>query len=642
MFKLIIEDDEGHTTVVPLAKEEITIGRKEGNTIRLTERNVSRHHARLIRSNGTVFIEDLDSYNGVKVNGGRISARTTIREGDLVEIGDYHLALQQVQDAAVPPAEAAQSQPPPIKSGGQAAEAPAPTTGDGGTAVLRLPLEDKKAEPGRARPISEGQAARLVVTTTDLAGQVFDLKRTELTLGRTEENDIQLPHRSVSSRHAKIVHDGGVYRIIDLDSANGVLVNGEEYARVDVRKGDVIELGHVKLRYLAPGDDVQTALAAANQAAAGDAVAAAAPVADAAPAPARPMVDASLSEARPAGGGLGKWLLIGTLAVLLLGGGGFAIHHFSGGGDAAEPAGEPGAGTGAAAGPAEQPGAGPAAPESPPDEQGAATAESEAQAYFEQAMAQMKNKEWGLAEQALRSCIKLDPAHKACQQMLDKVLREKEAGTLLTEANKAIERKEWDQALELISEVPEATQAYKLAAGKRTEVIKKYRGLHLNRARQLEQAGKLRGAVEEYDKVLAVDPDNYLAKSKRDKLQRRIAAAARKPRPPRGGKGAEGGRDRRLGHGGGSRQDRSAELRGQGVEAYKRKQYSKAISLYKKALRVYPRDYELHRLLGSAYAMLGNRKQAYHQYKKYVKLCPKCMYTPAVRKFLADYENLQK
>ena len=35
MVKLIIEDDEGKTTVVPLIRDEITIGRKEGNTIRL-------------------------------------------------------------------------------------------------------------------------------------------------------------------------------------------------------------------------------------------------------------------------------------------------------------------------------------------------------------------------------------------------------------------------------------------------------------------------------------------------------------------------------------------------------------------------------------------------------------------------------
>ena len=39
MFKLVIQDDEGKTTVVPLIRDEITIGRKEGNTIRLTVEN---------------------------------------------------------------------------------------------------------------------------------------------------------------------------------------------------------------------------------------------------------------------------------------------------------------------------------------------------------------------------------------------------------------------------------------------------------------------------------------------------------------------------------------------------------------------------------------------------------------------------
>ena len=65
MFKLVIQDDEGKTTVVPLIRDEITIGRKEGNTIRLTERNVSRRHARIVRNNGAVLLEDLDSYNGI-------------------------------------------------------------------------------------------------------------------------------------------------------------------------------------------------------------------------------------------------------------------------------------------------------------------------------------------------------------------------------------------------------------------------------------------------------------------------------------------------------------------------------------------------------------------------------------------------
>jgi stress response protein YsnF len=47
MHKLLIEDDEGKTVAVPLIREEITIGRTDGNTIRLTEQNVSRKHARL-------------------------------------------------------------------------------------------------------------------------------------------------------------------------------------------------------------------------------------------------------------------------------------------------------------------------------------------------------------------------------------------------------------------------------------------------------------------------------------------------------------------------------------------------------------------------------------------------------------------
>src|SRR5438270_10733959 len=107
-MKLIIEDDEGRKTVVPLVREEITIGRQDGNTIRLTERNVSRRHARLVKDNGSLLIEDLGSYNGVRVNGEKIAGPTKIKEGDLVEIGDYDLGIQGKLDTpmASPPAAA--------------------------------------------------------------------------------------------------------------------------------------------------------------------------------------------------------------------------------------------------------------------------------------------------------------------------------------------------------------------------------------------------------------------------------------------------------------------------------------------------------------------------------------------------------
>src|SRR5947209_4022093 len=121
MYKLIIEDDEGKTTVVPLIRDEITIGRKDGNTIRLTERNVSRKHARLLKANGSVFIEDLQSYNGIKVNGDRIAGRAPIAEGDRIQIGDYQLALKMDKSAASVEPESGKTVPfskdePPIRS----------------------------------------------------------------------------------------------------------------------------------------------------------------------------------------------------------------------------------------------------------------------------------------------------------------------------------------------------------------------------------------------------------------------------------------------------------------------------------------------------------------------------------------------
>lgn len=95
--RLIIEDDEGSTTIVPLSSEAITIGRESGNTIQLTEKNVSRRHARLYPDSEADgwFIQDLGSYNGVKVNGEPIQRETRLQEGDVVQIGDYHLALTE-------------------------------------------------------------------------------------------------------------------------------------------------------------------------------------------------------------------------------------------------------------------------------------------------------------------------------------------------------------------------------------------------------------------------------------------------------------------------------------------------------------------------------------------------------------------
>ena len=55
MYKLVNCDDEGKISLVPFIRDEVTIGRKAGNAIRLTDRNVSRYHARLFRDQSDNF-----------------------------------------------------------------------------------------------------------------------------------------------------------------------------------------------------------------------------------------------------------------------------------------------------------------------------------------------------------------------------------------------------------------------------------------------------------------------------------------------------------------------------------------------------------------------------------------------------------
>lgn len=298
MLKLIIEDDEGRKTVVPFAREEITIGRQEGNTIRLTERNVSRRHARLLKQNGHVLIEDLGSYNGIRINGDRISGQVQVNDGDLIQIGDYDLALQSDQMAPTVPLESVSA---PRASGthkqldttrklpdsmSSSATVPALPAVDApeaqdedveeasaddvselgpppeiprnqSTAVIRIDQVEGSGKKRSVADIELSDAPRLVVLNTDFAGKDFPCTRTEMRIGRTDDNDIAIDHRSLSRTHCKLVREeNGEWRVIDMQSANGLMVNGEPYAQVTLRPGDVLELGHVKLKFVGPDDEV--------------------------------------------------------------------------------------------------------------------------------------------------------------------------------------------------------------------------------------------------------------------------------------------------------------------------------------------------------------------------------------------------
>src|SRR6185312_6920061 len=104
--------------------------------------------------------------------------------------------------------------------------------------------------------VSPDEAPRLVITSTELAGREFACIRSVLTLGRGDECDIVINHRSLSRMHCRLERENsGSWKVVDLGSSNRTQVNGEEYAESAVHSGDIIGLGHVKLRFVAPGED---------------------------------------------------------------------------------------------------------------------------------------------------------------------------------------------------------------------------------------------------------------------------------------------------------------------------------------------------------------------------------------------------
>lgn len=72
-----------------------------------------------------------------------------------------------------------------------------------------------------------------------------------VSIGRHSHNDIRLSNDSVHRHHAHLsISTHGEATIHDLDTANGVIVNGEKVDKKKLELGDIVEFGEVRLRFV--------------------------------------------------------------------------------------------------------------------------------------------------------------------------------------------------------------------------------------------------------------------------------------------------------------------------------------------------------------------------------------------------------
>jgi pSer/pThr/pTyr-binding forkhead associated (FHA) protein len=91
------------------------------------------------------------------------------------------------------------------------------------------------------------QRAYLEIAGSEEKDGIFELGERAVLIGRSADCDIQLGVQNVSRNHARVVFHDEEYLIEDLESTNGVFVNGIKIVKCVLRNNDQIEIGGVRL-----------------------------------------------------------------------------------------------------------------------------------------------------------------------------------------------------------------------------------------------------------------------------------------------------------------------------------------------------------------------------------------------------------
>jgi pSer/pThr/pTyr-binding forkhead associated (FHA) protein len=81
----------------------------------------------------------------------------------------------------------------------------------------------------------------------------IDITKDLTLVGRKDECDLKIPHKSVSKMHCVLVKTDGLLLLRDLGSTNGTRVNGTRVRRAALLPNDQVSIAHYKFRvYLGP------------------------------------------------------------------------------------------------------------------------------------------------------------------------------------------------------------------------------------------------------------------------------------------------------------------------------------------------------------------------------------------------------
>ncbi|ADE10772.1 FHA domain-containing protein [Sideroxydans lithotrophicus] len=239
--KLILSMDGTVLKEYPLNKERTTIGRKPHNDIVIDNLAVSSEHAAIVTILNDSFLEDLDSTNGLSVNG-TPTKKHFLQNNDLIEIGKYKLKYLNDQPTQTSAADFEKTM-----------VLRAPVKVSHGEAAAKSPLDvtvTRKAEAtGQFNATSSGMtteaasaqtpAAVVQILNGPNAGKELELVKSLTTLGKPGVQVAVLARRP----HG--------YFITHVEGGSFPTVNGSSIGEQphQLRDHDLIELAGVKMEF---------------------------------------------------------------------------------------------------------------------------------------------------------------------------------------------------------------------------------------------------------------------------------------------------------------------------------------------------------------------------------------------------------
>ena len=219
-----------------IAKDGIWLGRDPNGDI-VFEPNavmVSRKHAEIRRQNENFIIHDGGSFNGTLVNDQRISTPTPLYHNDEIQLGMGGPILKFNAPTRVAP------------KGANLA-------GQRSIAVGQLAnLDGLNIASGSTMVFNVGNMSQKVSKDVSAQPQLFMSltfgNKNELTIGRDDKSDIKIDGLQISNRHARLLQTNSGIVVEDLNSTNGVYVNGSRISRQAITPEDAVQIGSFQIK----------------------------------------------------------------------------------------------------------------------------------------------------------------------------------------------------------------------------------------------------------------------------------------------------------------------------------------------------------------------------------------------------------